>query len=100
MAGRPYAIRLGLGLRGPRNRVAGMDLAGTVAAVGARVTRFAVGDEVFGIGRGSFAEYAAARADRLAHKPAGLSFEQAAVLAVSGTTALRGLPDTGRGQAR
>src|SRR5262249_10117455 len=75
------------------------DVAGTVAAVGAKVSRFAVGDEVFGIGRGSFAEYAAARADRLARKPAGLSFEQAAVLAVSGATALQGLRDAGRVQA-
>src|SRR5438093_591903 len=59
MAGKPYVLRMALGLRGPRNRVAGMDVAGTVAAVGAEVTRFAVGDDVFGTCRGSFAEYAA-----------------------------------------
>jgi NADPH:quinone reductase-like Zn-dependent oxidoreductase len=97
MAGEPYAVRLGLGK--PRNRVAGMDLAGTVVAVGDRVTRFAVGDEVFGVGKGSFAEYAAAREDKLAHKPAGLSFEQAAVIAVSGVTALQGVRDIGRVRA-
>jgi NADPH:quinone reductase-like Zn-dependent oxidoreductase len=95
MTGTPYAIRLGFGLR-PKNLVPGMDVAGTVAAVGDDVTRFAVGDEVFGIGRGSFAEYAAAKADKLAHKPAALTFEQAAVLGVSGTTALQGVRDAGR----
>lgn len=99
MAGEPYAVRLGLGLRGPKGRVAGMDVAGTVVAVGARVTKFVVGDEVFGVGRGSFAEYTAAREDRLARKPAGLSFEQAAVIAVSGVTALRGVRDAGRVRA-
>lgn len=97
MAGKPYAARLGLGR--PRNRVAGMDLAGTVVVVGDAVTRFKVGDEVFGAGRGSFAEYAAAKEHKLAHKPAGLSFEQAAVTAVSGITALRAVRDAGRVQA-
>ena len=97
MAGQPYLMRLlGFGVRGPRNRVPGLDVAGTVAAVGADVTRFAAGDEVFGIGRGSFAEYAAAREDTLARKPAALSFEQAAAVAVSGLTALQGLRDAGR----
>jgi NADPH:quinone reductase-like Zn-dependent oxidoreductase len=97
MAGKPYAARLALGM--PRNRVAGMDVAGTVVKVGDHVTRFAVGDEVFGVGKGSFAEYAAAREDKLAKKPAGLSFEQAAVIAVSGVTALQGLRDSGRVKA-
>ena len=97
MAGQPYLMRLlGFGFRGPRNRVPGLDVAGTVAEVGAEVTRFAAGDEVFGIGRGSFAEYAAAREDTLARKPAALSFEQAAAVAVSGLTALQGLRDAGR----
>src|SRR5215470_10087405 len=82
MAGQPYLMRLlGFGLRGPRNRVPGLDVAGTVIATGADVTGFGAGEEVFGIARGSFAEYAAARADKLARKPAGLSFEQAAALA-------------------
>jgi NADPH:quinone reductase-like Zn-dependent oxidoreductase len=96
MRGEPYLTRiLGFGFRGPKNRVPGLDVAGTVVAAGADVTRFRPGDEVFGISRGSFAEYAAARADKLVPKPAGLSFEQAAVVAVSGLAALQGLR-TGR----
>ena len=97
MAGQPYLMRLlGSGFRGPRNRVPGLDVAGTVVAVGPEVTRFAAGDEVFGVARGSFAEYAAAREDMLARKPAALSFEQAAAVAVSGLAALQGLRDAGR----
>jgi NADPH:quinone reductase-like Zn-dependent oxidoreductase len=96
MAGQPYLMRLGFGFRGPRNRVPGMDVAGTVVATGPGVTRFAVGDEVFGMARGSFAEYAAAREDKLVRKPAALSFAQAAAFAVSGLTALQGLRDAGR----
>jgi NADPH:quinone reductase-like Zn-dependent oxidoreductase len=100
MAGRPYLIRLmGYGLRAPKNRVPGLDVAGTVMAVGADVTRFAIGDEVFGVSRGSFAEYACAREDKLARKPANLTFDQAAVVAISGLTALQGLCDVGRLQA-
>ena len=92
MTGQPYLIRiLGFGFRGPKNPVPGLDVAGTVVAVGPEVTRFAAGDEVFGIARGSFAEYAAAREDKLVRKPAALSFEQAAVVAVSGLAALQGL---------
>jgi NADPH:quinone reductase-like Zn-dependent oxidoreductase len=92
MRGEPYLVRiLGFGFRGPKNRVPGLDVAGTVAAAGADVTRFQVGDEVFGIARGSFAEYAAAQQDKLVHKPARLSFEQAAVVAVSGLAAIKGL---------
>ena len=98
MTGRPYAVRLALGLRRPRFPVAGMDGAGTVVAVGAGVTGFAVGDDVFGVLRGSFAEYAAARERTLARKPAGLGFEQAAVVAVSGATALQAVRDAGRVQ--
>jgi len=96
MTGLPYLGRLALGLRKPKSRVPGLDLAGTVAAVGSSVTRFAVGDRVFGIGRGSFAEHAAAREDKLALKPTNLTFEQAAVVPVSGLTALQGLRDVGR----
>ena len=96
MAGQPYLMRLlGFGFRGPRNRVPGLDVAGTVVAVGPAVTRFAAGDEVFGVARGSFAEYAAAPEGTLARKPAALSFEQAAAVAVSGLTALQGLRDAG-----
>jgi len=68
-----------------------VDVAGTVAAVGSAVTKFQVGDEVFGMSRGSFAEYAVAREDKLAHKPANASFEQAAVVGISGGTALQAL---------
>src|SRR5215472_12091998 len=92
MRGEPYLIRiLGFGFRGPKNRIPGLDVAGTVVEAGADVTRFQAGDEVFGIARGSFAEFAAARADKLVRKPAALSFEQAAVVAVSGLAALQGL---------
>ncbi|WP_458108197.1 NAD(P)-dependent alcohol dehydrogenase [Arthrobacter sp. R3-55] len=86
--GLPYALRLAYGFRAPRNPVPGLDLAGTVEAVGSKVTRFAVGDHVFGSGKGSFAEYAAARENQLAHKPASISFEQAAAVPVSACTAL------------
>jgi NADPH:quinone reductase-like Zn-dependent oxidoreductase len=97
MAGQPYLIRvMGYGLRAPRNRVPGLDVAGTVVAIGAGVTRIATGDEVFGISRGSFGEYACAREDKLARKPANLTFDQAAVVAISGLTALQGLCDVGR----
>jgi NADPH:quinone reductase-like Zn-dependent oxidoreductase len=100
MAGQPYLMRiLGFGFRGPKNPVPGLDVAGTVVAAGREVTRFAVGDEVFGIARGSFAQYAAAREDKLVRKPARLSFEQAAVVAVSGLAALQGLRDAGHIQA-
>jgi NADPH:quinone reductase-like Zn-dependent oxidoreductase len=96
MAGKPYLMRvIGFGFRRPKNRVPGLDVAGTVVAVGSEVTRFQPGDEVFGMSRGSFAEYAAAREDKLAHKPANLSFEQAAVVPISGGTALQGLRDAG-----
>jgi NADPH:quinone reductase-like Zn-dependent oxidoreductase len=98
MTGQPYAIRLAAGLRRPKNQVLGLDVAGTVVAVGAAVTSFAVGDVVFGIGRGSFAEYAAAPAVKLARKPTRLSFEQAAAVPVSGLTALQALR-TGHAQA-
>jgi NADPH:quinone reductase-like Zn-dependent oxidoreductase len=91
MSGQPYAVRLAAGLRRPRNPVRGLDVAGTVVAAGPAVSRFAVGDEVFGIGRGSFAEYAAARAETLVRKPATLPFEQAAAVPVSGLTALQAL---------
>ncbi len=99
MKGEPYVARLAFGMRAPRRRVPGLDLAGTVVATGADVTRCQPGDEVFGIGGGSFAEFAAAREDKLALKPSNLSFEQAAVVPVSGLTALQGLTDVGRLEA-
>src|SRR6476659_258666 len=92
MTGTPYLMRIiGFGFRGPKNRVPGVDVAGTVVAVGSAVSRFGVGDEVFGMSRGSFAEYAAAREDKLAPKPANVSFEQAATVGISGGTALQAL---------
>ena len=96
MAGEPYLLRLALGFRKPKNSVPGLDLAGTVAAVGSAVTRFSAGEEVFGTGHGSYAEYAVAPEDQLARKPGNLSFEQAAVVPVSGLTALQALTDIGR----
>jgi NADPH:quinone reductase-like Zn-dependent oxidoreductase len=96
MAGRPYAVRLGFGLRRPKNPVPGRDLAGVVEAVGSAVTRFAVGDEVYGIGRGTFAELTAARENKLAHKPSNLTFAQAAVVPISALTALQAVRDAGR----
>jgi NADPH:quinone reductase-like Zn-dependent oxidoreductase len=99
MTGLPYPIRLaGYGLRAPKNPVLGMDLAGVVTAVGAGVTRFRPGDEVLGIGKGTFAEYALALEDKLVPKPAGLTFEQAAAVAISGLTALQAVRDHGRVQ--
>src|SRR5829696_7341117 len=97
MTGLAYPIRLaGFGLRAPKNPIIGMDLAGVVEAVGKNVSRFQRGDKVFGVGEGSFAEYALAREDKLAPKPANLTFEQAAVVAISGLTALQALRDHGR----
>jgi NADPH:quinone reductase-like Zn-dependent oxidoreductase len=101
MTGLPYLIRLvvpTLGLRGPKTPVLGMDLAGTVEAVGEQVTRFRPGDAVFGWCDGAFAEYAIAPEDQLAAKPADLSFEQAAVAPTSGFAALQGLRDVGEVQ--
>jgi NADPH:quinone reductase-like Zn-dependent oxidoreductase len=94
MAGLPLPIRLaGFGLRAPKNPVLGADVAGVVHAVGKEVTGLRPGDEVFGIATGSYAEYARASEDKLAPKPANLTFEQAAVIAISGLTALQGLRD-------
>jgi NADPH:quinone reductase-like Zn-dependent oxidoreductase len=100
MAGKPYLMRvMGFGFRRPKNLVPGLDVSGTVVLVGSEVTRFQPGDEVFGISRGAFAEYAAVREDKLAHKPDKLSFEQAAVVPISGGTAIQALRDAGQVQA-
>jgi NADPH:quinone reductase-like Zn-dependent oxidoreductase len=95
MAGLPYPIRLaGFGFRRPKALNPGRSVAGVVEAVGADVAGFRPGDEVFGVCEGgSFAECAAARADKLAVKPANLSFEQAAALPISGLTALQAVRD-------
>jgi NADPH:quinone reductase-like Zn-dependent oxidoreductase len=102
MTGLPYLIRVvvpTLGLRRPKVPVLGMDVAGTVAAVGPNVTRFQPGDEVFGWTDGAFAEYTSAPEDHFAAKPANLSFEQAAVVPISGFAALQGVRDVGEVQA-
>jgi NADPH:quinone reductase-like Zn-dependent oxidoreductase len=97
MTGQPYLMRImGFGLRAPKNRVPGLDVAGTVAGVGSAVSGFAVGDEVFGISRGSFADLAAVRQGKLSHKPVNLTFEQAAVVPISAGTALQALTDAGK----
>ena len=98
MTGRPYLGRLVFGVRSPRNRVPGIDVAGIAEAVGSAVTRFSAGDEVYGFGHGTFAQYTAAREGKLARKPANLSFEQAAVVPVSAATALQALRDYGHVQ--
>jgi NADPH:quinone reductase-like Zn-dependent oxidoreductase len=96
MTGLPYLVRvMGFGLRRPKIRIRGMDAAGTVEATGKNVTQFKQGDPVYGTCDGSFAEYACAKAERFAPKPANLSFEQAAAVPISGMTALNGLRDAG-----
>ncbi|HJT90847.1 MAG TPA: NAD(P)-dependent alcohol dehydrogenase, partial [Mycobacterium sp.] len=95
MTGKPYLGRLVFGLPRPKNPVLGIDVAGTVVAVGAAATRFTVGEVVFGFGTGTFAEYAVAREDKLARKPGNLSSTQAAVVPVSAVTALQALDAAG-----
>lgn len=100
MTGTPYLLRvLGFGFLRPKQQVPGLDVAGIVKAVGSEVTRFVPGDEVYGIARGSFAEYAAASEDKLVTKPTNLSFKAAAAVTVSGITALEALTDQGKLQA-
>ena len=97
MTGLPYPIRLaGYGLRAPKTPTLGADVAGVVETVGKDVTGFRTGDEVFGIAKGSYAEYAIAREDKLAIKPTNLTFEQAAAVPISGLAALQGLRDHGK----
>jgi len=95
-AGLPYPVRLVSGLRTPKARVPGTDVAGRVESVGKDVTTPHIGDDVFGIADGSFAQYARARQDKLAPKPKSLSFEQAAAIPVSACTALQAVRDHGR----
>ena len=97
MTGLPYPVRLaGSGLRTPKTTTPGTDMAGVVEAVGSDVTKFRPGDEVFGSGKGAYADYARAPENKLAPKPATLTFEQAAAVPVSGCTALQGLRNRGR----
>lgn len=96
MQGRPWMARVIIGgLRKPKVTQPGVDVAGEVQAVGSNVTRFKPGDAVFGTCRGSFAEFACAREDKLAKKPANVSFEDAAAVPVAGITALQALRDKG-----
>ncbi|MFD5245396.1 NAD(P)-dependent alcohol dehydrogenase [Amycolatopsis sp. NPDC058340] len=97
MEGSPYLVRLmGFGVRRPKARVRGLDFAGVVHAVGGEVTRFRPGDEVFGTCQGSFAEYALTTVDKIARKPEGLGFDEAAAVPISAFTALQALRDRGR----
>lgn len=98
MTGLPYAVRLGFGLRRPKHPIPGRDVAGVVVALGAQVRDVQVGDEIMGTADGSFAEYAVVPEGRLTRKPARLSMEQAAVLPISGLTALQAVRDAGRVQ--
>ena len=98
MTGSPMVMRMATGLRKPKNPVPGTDVAGTVEAVGKDVQRLRPGDEVFGWCAGAFAEYASASEDQFVLKPANLTFEQAAAVGVSATTALQLLRDNGKVQ--
>jgi NADPH:quinone reductase-like Zn-dependent oxidoreductase len=98
MTGSPFVMRFATGLRTPKNPVPGTDVAGTVEAVGKDVTGLRPGDEVFGWCAGAFAEYARASEDHFIRKPANLSFEQAAAVGVSASTALQLLRDDGKVQ--
>jgi NADPH:quinone reductase-like Zn-dependent oxidoreductase len=95
--GQPYVVRFSGGIGTPKDTRVGFDMAGVVVAVGPKVTRFKVGDEVFGGAGGAFAEYALAREQGgVALKPANLSFEEAAGMPIAAITALQGLRDNGK----
>jgi NADPH:quinone reductase-like Zn-dependent oxidoreductase len=96
MRGEPKLFRPIYGLGKPRNRVPGLDVAGTVEAVGTGVTRFGPGQEVFGTCTGALAEYVSTREDRLERKPSNLTSEQAAAVPTSGLAALHGIRDAGK----
>lgn len=99
MTGIPYFMRLIIGLRRPRQKIRGADLAGEVEGVGKDVTRFKPGDEVYGEGTGTFAEYVSTSEGKLSLKPASMSFEEAASLPVAAVTALQGIRDHGQVQS-
>ncbi len=96
MHGLPYIARPVYGLRRPKVGVRGTDVAGVIESVGAQVTRFTVGDEVFGWGNGSYAEFAAVAEDALVRKPANLTFEEAAAVPMAGLVALQAIRDHGK----
>ncbi len=99
VAGRPQLVRLAVGLRRPRQPIPGMDVAGRVEAVGPAVTRFRVGDDVFGAGHGTYATYTRASEKSLALRPASLTAVQAAAVPVSASTALQAVRDRARVRA-
>ena len=95
LTGTPYVVRLVAGLRRPRQRVLGADVAGVVESVGSDVAGFAPGDRVFGLARGSFAEWALASPRSIATIPADVGFGEAAALPMAGLTALQAVRDHG-----
>ena len=99
LRGEPYVARLGFGLRTPRDRVRGTDVAGTVESVGKNVTSLRAGEEVFGAGSRTLAEYAVAKAETVVPKPANMTFEQAAATPMAGLAALQALRDHGKVRA-
>ncbi len=99
LTGKPYLVRPLFGLFGPKQTIAGVAMAGEVAAVGVEVTEFTLADEVYGEIKGAFAEYAKVRPEEIARKPRNLSFEATAAIPVAGVTALQGLRDKGRVKA-
>lgn len=100
LRGEPFLVRLmGFGLLKPKHRILGADLSGRVEAVGTNVTRFKIGDEVFGASMGGFAEYVCVNQDKLVLKPPAITFEQAAAAPIAGITALQALRDNGRLQS-
>jgi NADPH:quinone reductase-like Zn-dependent oxidoreductase len=97
MRGKPFFLRvMSGGLRVPKRKIPGHDIAGRVEAIGKSVTQFKPGDAVFGVCPGAFAEYACAKEDTLALKPPNRSFENTAALPIAALTALQGLRDKGR----
>ena len=97
MRGKPFFARFSIGLFKPNNKILGSDFAGIVEAVGKHITKFKIGDEVFGEAfAGSFGEYNCVKLHMLAHKPENASFEEAACLGVAGLTALKGIRDHGK----
>ncbi|MGH1342464.1 MAG: NAD(P)-dependent alcohol dehydrogenase [Nannocystales bacterium] len=99
MTGTPYITRMGSGWSKPKDTGLGVDVSGVVTAVGAQVSDFAVGDEVFGCADGAYAEFVAAKADSLARKPANTPFDEAAAVPVAALAALQGLRDHGKLQS-
>ena len=96
MTGKPYLVRTQAGLRRPKQRIPGVDVAGVVEAVGEDVTGLEIGDEVFGTGRGAYAEFVVASGDRIVPKPENVTFVQAAAVPMAAITALQSLRDKGQ----